>query len=723
MRCGAIGTTENDTTGVAPCGPVHLAFRRMDTDRGGTRRSEPLIDLSADAVPIAPYRPRRFTGPAWRWWWRRRRPGRRGLLIAAAIPVFLVVSALAGGGYYVASVPDVVLPALPAPTMLYYRDGTELARLGEADRIPLRLDEMLPVVPQVAVAAADPGFWTNNIGAITRSVVRQATGRATLDTLDRARLVAQAWTLDDRYRKDEILAFYLNASAFGRTANGIEAAAQVYFDKSARRDAPVEEQITMAEAMVLLAMVDQPYADPDDPEGSPGFDPDHGQLAVENSMRRWQEIRAELVREGVLSPAQAEAMRYPRARQRISGPDPSDVPAALVNNHVVSELDRADWLLRGAAWSRLAQGGYSIVTTLDPKIQGLLEATLDESIDDSGMRRQPPNLQAAAVAVEPGTGRILGYYGGHDPLGLDYAGSYLNAEGEPVGAGFHPPGGTFHVHTLAAALRAGISLHSRWDTRQAQAGRPAGNPIRNLSGCPGGVAVCDLEEATQAGLLTTFYALTTSVTPAKVLATARDAGIDTMLTDARERKVLAGADPATLVPSQFDTVLGLGQYPVTVLDQANAMATYAAGGLRSTAHFVAEVRHGDEVLYREPEPDPARAPILTAGQLADLTWATRLSGSGDQLSGAPGSWEYVSSPDQNSDAWIVAFRPELAMAVWVGNKAESRPIRDAQGQHIDGSGLPKTMLNRIYAELQLPPRSLPVPVYGGREDPPLSVAG
>lgn len=646
-------------------------------------------------------------------------------MIAAGLVLFLVVSGLAGGGYYVISVPGVVLPELASATTLYYRDGTELGRLGGANLTRLRLDEMLPVVPVVplvAVAAADPDFWSNDIGAITRSVVRQATGTAPADTGARARLAAQAWKLDDQYSKDEILAFYLNASAFGRTANGIEAAAQVYFDKSARRSAPIGDQITMAEAMVLLAMVDQPYADPADPQGSPGFDPGHGQLAVENSMRRWQEIRDALVAEGVLATTQAAALQYPRARQRITGPDPSTTPAAQVNTHVVSELDRADWLLRGAAWSRLAEGGYSIVTTIDPKIQRLLEATLDQNVDGSEMRRQPPGLQAAAVAVEPGTGRVLGYYGG-DPTGPDFAGVYRDAQGEPAGAGYHPPGGTFHMHTLAAALRAGISLQSRWDIRQAQPGRSELNPIRNQSACPGGAPVCNLEEATQAGLLTTFYAVTASVTPAKVLATARDAGIDTMWNDSRQPQVLVGTDPNTLVPSQFDTILGLGQYPVTVLDQANAMATYAAGGLRSTAHFVAEVRHGDEVLYREPSSAPDRSPILSAGQTADLMWATQLSGTGDGLAGLPGTWEYNASPSQNSDAWIVGFRPELAMAVWVGARADARPIVDAEGQSIFGSGLPKTMLIRIFNELHLPRWSFPIPVYGGRADPPLSVAG
>jgi hypothetical protein len=161
--------------------------------------------------------------------------------------------------------------------------------------------------------------------------------------------------------------------------------------------------------------------------------------------------------------------------------------------------------------------------------------------------------------MEPGSAGVLGYYGGHDPTGVDYAGFYRDARGDLVGAGDHPPGGTFHVHTLAAALRAGISLRSRWDIRQTQPGRSAADQIRNRSSCPGGAAICELEAATQAGLLTTFYAVTASVTPATVLDTARDAGIDTMWNDERQPQVLAGADTTALVPSQFELTLGLGQ--------------------------------------------------------------------------------------------------------------------------------------------------------------------
>ncbi len=98
---------------------------------------------------------------------------------------------------------------------------------------------------------------------------------------------------------------------------------------------------------------------------------------------------------------------------------------------------------------------------------------------------------------------------------------------------------------------------------------------------------CTLLDSTVASLNVPFYGLTLSVSPAKVLEMAKAAGIDFMWTDDRVRQDLTKVkDMAEVTPSKFDTIVGIGQYPVTVLDHANGMATFGADGVRSQAHFV-----------------------------------------------------------------------------------------------------------------------------------------
>ena len=197
---------------------------------------------------------------------------------------------------------------------------------------------------------------------------------------------------------------------------------------------------------------------------------------------------------------------------------------------------------------------------------------------------------------------------------------------------------------------------------------------------------CSLLESTIASLNVPFYDVTLSVTPAKVLEMARDAGIDYMWTDDRERQDLRTVtDMGKMTPSKFDTILGIGQYPVTVLDHANGMATFAADGLRAQAHFVSKVIEGDDVrLQRDAaEPGPAQDPQPAGDQRprlrAEPGQRRQADGSGWQTAGKTGTWEYSTSRNENAHAWMVGYTKKLAAAVWVGNRAEEKAIADKNG--------------------------------------------
>ena len=216
--------------------------------------------------------------------------------------------------------------------------------------------------------------------------------------------------------------------------------------------------------------------------------------------------------------------------------------------------------------------------------------------------------------------------------------------------GRYPPGSSFKVYTLAAALKANISLRSYWDWNpHDMPGRTGAQRIQNASTCgnlkAGDKTPCSLLQSTISSLNVPYYALTLSVTPTKVLEMARDMGIDYMWNDGRERLDLRGIDIKTVVPSQFDTILGIGQYPITVLDHANGMATVASAGLRAQAHFVQKVMKGDDVVYGETLPPPDQPRVLTPQQANDLTYALSQVSSakvniGWDTAGKTGTWEY-----------------------------------------------------------------------------------
>lgn len=654
--------------------------------------------------------------------------GRRVLAVTFALALILGGSGVVGASRYFDSVQLTTQLDFPETTQVLYSDGSVLARLGETTRYELPYDRIIQPVKDAIVAAEDQTFWTNegvDVGGVLRAAWNNLTGGTTQGgstiTQQYARLAYElkgvtyqrkikeailAWKMNDAMTKEQILEAYLNAVPFGRQAYGVEAAARAFFNKTADNTAPPEQQLTMAEAMVLVAMVKQPYPDPADPEGSPGYDPTYSEAAAENARGRFEYVRSQLVKTGALSAEEAAQLTFPETVvPYVPQSNGMEGPGGHIVNQVLSELTHTPGSpFYGARdWTFIAEGGYQIYTTIHPGAQ--TAAVNAASRAGSIMAGEPENLQAALVAVQPGTGRVLAYYGGDSGVGSDYAGVYRDANGDLMGSGYHPPGSSFKVYTLAAALKANYSLRSywRWNPYTMPDGR---DDIRNASTCgnlpAGDERPCSLLQSTVSSLNVPFYQITLSLGAGNVLALARDAGIRWMWTDAREAiDLTAYPDMSAVVPSQFGPHLGIGQYPVTVLDHANGMATMAAAGLPADVHFVERVTKGDTIIYGE-KLDPDRARILTPQQVNDLTYALSQVESakvniGWDTAGKTGTWEYANT-SENAHAWMVGFSRRIAAAVWVGNRADEQPLRNSRGEKVWGSGLPASIWRQFMTD-------------------------
>ena len=650
---------------------------------------------------------------------RARRRRRRRIAIAFLVAVLLGFGGLGGGVYYADAVPTPAELELPESTMVYFADGrTPMAKLGKETRTILAYDDMVEPVKQAIVAAEDRSFWIHDgidltgvlraawhnvaggkpqgASTITQQYARIAADLEGLTYSRKLREAVIAWKLDDKYSKKEILAFYLNTVPFGRGAYGVEAAAQAFFGKSASLSAPPERRVTVAEAMLLASLVKQPEPSPVNPDREPGYDPARGGTAAANSRTRWEYVRAGMIELGYLTQADADALDYPTVRDitTLAGLSGMDQPTGLIASHVMSEL-RQSATFRNKPVDHILSGGYRIVTTIDRRAQEAAEAAADirRVTAPVAVQGQPANWQAALVAVEPGTGRILAYYGGRSGTGADHAGWFYDDSGRPRGFGQHPPGSSFKIYDLAEALREGIPITSRWDspatkefpasgrTRATKAG-----PIRNstTAKCQ---PHCTLWEATVASLNVTFFELTERLGTASVIDMARRAGIDSMWSDrlgkAEATRVDLRNKELTELAQGFTTEVGIGQYGITVLDHANGMATFAAGGKRAQAHFVKEVtKRGDRVYSEQLTQSDVG---LSPGQLAELNWtlsqvpSARLP-NGWVAAGKTGTWQSAENINRNAHTWMVGYTRALAVAVWLGT-TDGHALRTADGKY------------------------------------------
>ena len=249
---------------------------------------------------------------------------------------------------------------------------------------------------------------------------------------------------------------------------------------------------------------------------------------------------------------------------------------------------------------------------------------------------KPANLQAAAVMVEPGTGRVLAYFGGTTARAPTSPGCTCDDKKECGRIRRPSAGQAFLVQTLAAALQAGISLQLVLAVDAArQPGRASGNRIHDAGACPVDRAsrgACTLAGATarlaQRALLRRHGQRVAGQGAGSGPRRRHRRDVDRRTS--RARTCGAATDLVQVTPSKFDLGLGLGQYPVTVVDQANAMATYAAGGMRAPAHFVSQVKRADKVVYPETLPHPNAPRVLKPEQVADLDWVLSQSGRADR---------------------------------------------------------------------------------------------
>ena len=342
-------------------------------------------------------------------------------------------------------------------------------RPGE-DHRPVRLAEV-PLVLITAVLAAEDHRFFEHGGVDARGLLRAAwanlkAGRVTqggstiTQQLVKNRLVGsrrtffrkvnEAWLatlVEWRYSKPQILEAYLNeiylGQRHGRAIRGVGAAARAYFRKEIH-------QLTPSEAALIAGMVRAPNS------YSPAVNPERARARRDVVLARMRELGS--LSQADWQAAHAEPVRVP------PGPA-SGQPAPYFTDYVRLELEQ-----------RFGERGdaASVFSTLDLPLQRFAEAAVVRGLDRletrlPRLRRDDParRLQAALVALDPGTGEIRALVGGRD-----YAQSQYNR----AALARRQPGSAFKPFVYLAALR----RHGD-DAPAMTAGNPTDSPTRTVA--------------------------------------------------------------------------------------------------------------------------------------------------------------------------------------------------------------------------------------------------
>jgi penicillin-binding protein 1A len=408
--------------------------------------------------------------------------------------------------YHAAQLPPIdqlTVPKRPPNIAILAADGSLLANRGETGGRTVTIGEIPPYLPKAFVAIEDRRFYEHfgiDPVGITRAVVNNlrggggVQGGSTLTqqlaknlflTQERtaARKIQEAilalW-LERTYSKDQILELYLNRVYFGSGAYGVEAAAQRYFNKSAR-------SVTIAEAAMLAGLVQAPSR----------LAPNRNPAAAE---KRAQLVITAMADQGLISPNAAKtALVAPaEAAERVG--------AGSVNYAADYVMDVLDDFI-GAI-----EGDVTVLTTIDPKLQASAETVLVESLAAQGAKLHAS--QGAVVSLAP-DGALRALIGGRD---------YTKSQFNRATVAKRQPGSSFKPFVYLTALEQGLTPDTiRDDSLVTIKNWTPENNSRTYRG------PVTLTTAFAHSLNTVAVKLNQEVTPREVVRTAQRLGISSAL--------------------------------------------------------------------------------------------------------------------------------------------------------------------------------------------------
>lgn len=544
--------------------------------------------------------------------------------------------------------------AIPGTVLLDAR-GAVLERDGaQGLRIPVPLESVAPVMREATISAEDQRFESHpgvDPFAVARAALRyrsQPSGASTITQQLARRLYLGggggpllvrklresviAMQLEAHRSKDEILALYLNEVYYGRAAYGVEAAARVYFGVSAGN-------LDLAKAAYLAGLPQLPSA----------YDPANDAAPA---LARQKYVLARMEADGRISRAQMLAA----GAQRVEAlPSVSPPVAHQFVRYALAELARVRPGLAG-------QPGLIIETTLDAGLQVESERLVRLRLEDLA-RRNVTN--GAAVALEPGSGRILAMVGSATD-GAPAHGGDINMALEP-----RQPGSALKPLLYAAAFEHGYTPAT-----------PLLDVPTTFATPQGPYAPLNYDRSFH-GVVPLRTALASSFNVPAVR-TLDALGLDALLEMAHRFGLSTLGDAET-----YGLSLTLGGGEVRLLDLTSAYAALADGGQLARPYAVARVRDQRGTIVYE---HPREAALRVLSEQHSYLLADILS---DPMARMPGFGQVTpfelpfraavktGTTTGFRDNWTLGFTPQIAVGVWVGN-ADGSSMQDVSG--VDGAG-------------------------------------
>ncbi|MGI8864054.1 MAG: transglycosylase domain-containing protein [Solirubrobacteraceae bacterium] len=588
-------------------------------------------------------------------------PIKRALVLAAALSVAGIALGVAGVAGWVVNVAD----SAPDINQLKPRDPGQLSELYASDgsllgyissdvlRTYVQNAQIPRVLKNATIAIEDRRFYHHggiDYQGILRAGVRDVfggggaiQGGSTLtmqlvrniylpyqlaDTRSLKRKIIEAKLAEElevKHSKSWILTNYLNDVDYGtlggKTAVGVGAASQLYFDKPA-------DKLDLAQAALLAGLPQAPSQY--NPFLAPGL----------ARARRHEVLRA------MLQSHYITVRQYARADRSILQTRRNNAYTLKREPYVFDYVKES--LIRRFGLKTVEKGGLKVYTTIDLKRQQEARQAL---LANEG---SPGDPAAALVSIDPTNGHILA---------MATNSSYAQTNFDYATQARRQTGSAFKVFSLLTLIHDfhGDPNQTYYTSRELQPGWLPGYPTYHVQTSEhsylGSISVT---KATTLSDNTVFAQLAQDLGLDKVSATAHAMGI---------------TSPLSGFPSE-----ALGAVGVSPLEMADAYATLASGGVHHDPTAISRVVFSDGSSQEIGTTAGRR--VFTDGEASAATQVLKTviqSGTGTAANfGCPAAGK-TGTTSSYTDAYFDGYTPQLTTAVWVGYPKSTISMNDVNG--------------------------------------------
>ncbi len=230
---------------------------------------------------------------------------------------------------------------------------------------------------------------------ITQQLVKNLTLNNDVNVKRKIQEMWQAYQLERQIGKKKILELYLNTVFFGEGAYGIQAAANVYFQKDVT-------QLSLAESASIAGITQLPK------KYNPFINIKENKNKQEIVLKKMLELK--YIDQVEHKEALQDSLEFSEeARVQVSSKYSYFIDQVLTD--ILQDLQNKKGYSRALATKLLYSGGLKIYSTIDTKVQEALEKIYEEDInfpDDNSQIKS----NSAMVIIDPHSGEVKGLVGG-----------------------------------------------------------------------------------------------------------------------------------------------------------------------------------------------------------------------------------------------------------------------------------------------------------------------